>query len=95
MEFGMIQALMSLHPDAQWRFEEENYESLEWLSEDIEKPTQKAIEDEIARLNQQAELDRAAAEQAAIAKQVAIESAKAKLAKLGLTAEEAAAVIGL
>jgi hypothetical protein len=94
MNFGMIQALMSLHPDAQWRFEEENYESLEWLSEDIEKPTKEAVEAEIARLTGQAELERIAAEEAELARQAAKESAIAKLAKLGLTAEEAAAIVG-
>ncbi len=95
MIFGMPHALMSLHPDAQWRFEEENYESLEWLSEDIKKPTKKAIDAEIKRLNDEAIAKEEAAAAAEVARQAAIKSALAKLAKLGLTEEEAKAVIGL
>ena len=93
--FGMPHALMSLHPEAQWRFEEENYESLEWLSSNITKPTQKEIEDEIKRLNDQAEADRLAAAEAELARQAAKQSALIKLSALGLTEEEAKAIVGV
>jgi hypothetical protein len=43
----------------------------------------------------QAEADRIAAEEAEVAKAAAKESAVAKLAALGLTEEEAAAIVGL
>lgn len=93
--FGLIDALVSLTPGALWAFEEESYESLEWRDETIKKPTKKAIEDEIVRLTQAAEAEEIARLEAEAATQAAKESALAKLAKLGLTEEEAKAVIGL
>lgn len=94
MIYGMVQALNSLHPDAQWAFEVEEYDSLQWFSKDIEKPTEQQIADEIERLTQealQAEQDAIAAEEAI---QAARESAKRKLAALGLTEDEVLALIG-
>lgn len=93
--FTMVHALKSLAPNALWAFEEETYESLEWRDEVIKKPTKKAIEAEILRLTQAAEAEEIARLEAEAATQAAKESALAKLAKLGLTQEEAKAVIGL
>ena len=93
--FGLVDALLSLTPLAVWSFEEETYESLKWQDEAIPKPSKEEVEAEIVRLTEQAELDRIAAIEAEEAKQAAKESALAKLAKLGLTEEEARAVIGM
>jgi hypothetical protein len=43
-------ALVSLHPTAKWILRENNYESLEWLDEDISKPSKEQVETEIIRL---------------------------------------------
>jgi hypothetical protein len=93
--FGIVDALRSLAPQSLWAIENDDYDGLEWRDEDIKKPTKKAVEAEILRLTQQAEADRIAAEDLAAAKQAAKESALAKLAKLGLTPEEAAEIVGL
>lgn len=50
MIFGITEALKSLYPDAQWTIRNENYEELDWFSEDIEKPDYETIIDEIDRL---------------------------------------------
>ena len=43
-------ALMVLTPNAQWSIQDEkDYSSLVWLSTDIEKPTQAALDAEVAR----------------------------------------------
>jgi hypothetical protein len=48
--FGIPDALMSLTPGAQWSLNGEDYSGLEWLSEDIEKPTEEALLEEVTRL---------------------------------------------
>lgn len=53
--FGLLDAIPNLAPGALWGFEEELYESIEWWSEDITKPSKKAVYAEISRL--QAEYD--------------------------------------
>jgi sugar-specific transcriptional regulator TrmB len=91
----MIHALDSLTPGALWAFEEETYEKLVWLDEEIIKPTEAEIKVEIIRL--QAEYEHTLAEQEAEAVRLenAKQSAISKLSKLGLTEDEAKAVIGL
>jgi hypothetical protein len=43
-------ALMVLTPNAQWSIQDENdYSSLVWLSTDVEKPTQAALDAEVTR----------------------------------------------
>jgi hypothetical protein len=91
----MAAALNSLTPNAMWVYFDEDYDSIEWNSEDIVKPTKKEVEAEIKRLSDEAEAERLLAEQTEQAKQAARESALAKLAALGLTQEESKAVIGL
>jgi hypothetical protein len=70
-----------LVPNAQWAMDNNDYDNIEWFSEDLEKPTK-------------AELKTAATQaQAAIdAKANARTSALAKLAALGLTADEVGAL---
>ena len=48
-------ALVSLHPTAKWRMTHDTYETIEWLDEQIPKPTKEEVEAEIIRL--QAEYD--------------------------------------
>lgn len=94
-QFDIMNALSSLAPAASFAVEGDEYSTIVWLSEDVKKPTKKAVEAEILRLTEQAEVDRIAAEELAAAKLAAKESALAKLAKLGLTPEEAAEIVGL
>jgi hypothetical protein len=78
-------ALTSLVPQAKWRLEGVDYASIEWFSEDIEKPTQEAINAEITRLQAEQETK----------KQMQIDarqSALNKLMALGLTEDEAVAL---
>lgn len=95
MTVNLADAIHSLAFGASWVYEDEDYSTIQWLSDDIKKPTKKAIEAEILRLTQAAEVEEAAKLEAEAATQAAKESALAKLAKLGLTQEEAKAVIGL
>jgi len=44
------QALLELAPGAQWVMNADDYNQLEWYSEDIEKPTENEIAQEIERL---------------------------------------------
>jgi hypothetical protein len=74
-------ALIRLVPEAQWAMDDNDYENINWLSPEIAKPTVKALETAYASYlaNLQAKAD-------------ARESALAKLAALGLTADEVAAL---
>jgi len=45
----IIKALLSLKPGAEWHCRE-TYSSLEWLSDDITKPTESELNTEIAKL---------------------------------------------
>ena len=83
----LTDALNSLKPTSQWKIIGDDYAAIEWLSLDGIAPTQKEIDDEIKKLvntNAKAETDKAAAKA----------SAQAKLAALGLTADEVAAIVG-
>ena len=83
----LTDALNSLKPTSQWKIIGDDYAVIEWLSLDGIAPTQKEIDDEIKRLvsaNAKAEADKVAVKQ----------SAQAKLAALGLTADEVAAIVG-
>ena len=93
-EFDITHALKSLHPEAEWEYHYDD-ESLIWLSPEIEQPTQGEIEKEISRLIDEAIAEEIAKEEQVLARQAAKESALAKLALLGLTEEEAKAVIGI
>ena len=50
MDFEFGDALQSLRPGAEWVMTSNDYETLNWLSEDMEKPTKTEIETEIQRL---------------------------------------------
>ena len=91
----LAMALQSLAPGSEWFYENDDYSTIEWFNEDIEQPTQEAVEAEIIRLQEELDAQILAEEEATAAREAAKESALAKLAKLGLTEEEAKAVIGL
>lgn len=48
--FGVVDALQSLKPGAQWVLSGDSYSGLEWISKDIDQPTEKECLDEAARL---------------------------------------------
>jgi hypothetical protein len=74
-------ALGHLVPNAQWAMDNNDYDNIQWLDEEIAQPTKAALK--TAATQAQAILD---------AKVNARSSALAKLADLGLTAEEIAAL---
>ena len=80
------QAVMSLRPGVEWTMNGDDVEGIIWHSEGVQPLTSKQVAAEVKRL-EQAEIDDAAA------KAAARESAEAKLAALGLTADEVAALL--
>jgi hypothetical protein len=80
-------ALMSLRPNAEFSFADQDIKSIVWHTEGVTTPTKKQIDDEINRLE--------AAELTEIqSKADAKASAIAKLEALGLNLEEAKAIFG-
>ena len=53
--FGIVDALQTLTPGAQWVLSGDEYSGLQWLDEDQEQPTEEELVAEAARL--QAEYD--------------------------------------
>ena len=85
MTITIIQALEQLLPNVQWKMTDNNLSTLEILSDFAGSvPTQKQIDDTIKALENEYKL---AQEQKATEK-------AALLAKLGITAEEAALLLG-
>ena len=82
------QAVMSLRPGAEWTMNGDDVEGIIWHTEGVEPLTSAEVQAEVARL-EQAEIDAAAAKEAAKA------SALAKLEALGLTTDEAQAIAGI
>ena len=81
-------AVASLRPNVEWSMTDDDVEGIIWHTEGVQPLTTAEVETEVARL-EQAEIDAAAAKEAAKA------SALAKLQALGLTAEEAQAIAGI
>jgi hypothetical protein len=54
---SMAAALQELAPNAQWVIRENDYEQIEWYSEDIPKPTKDAIDAKILELEASAPMD--------------------------------------
>ena len=48
--FGIVDALVTLTPGAEWTLTGDEYAGLTWISEDIKQPTQAAVTKEIKRL---------------------------------------------
>jgi len=82
------EAVMSLRPGAEWTMNGDDVEGIIWHTEGVEPLTSAEVAAEVARL-EQAEIDAAAAKEAAKA------SALAKLQALGLTTDEAQAIAGI
>jgi hypothetical protein len=47
------QAILSLEPEAEFSIVEDDYETLQWFKEDVEKPSEDAIVEEISRLEEE------------------------------------------
>lgn len=54
---SIAQALQTLAPGAIYRYEDEDFNTLEWMSDDIPKPSKRKIQEEIKRLEKEAELN--------------------------------------
>jgi hypothetical protein len=81
----IIDALRSLRPGAEFTINDLDINTITWYTEGVTTPTQEEIDNEIKRLEDEAS--------AALAtKAAAKESAQAKLAALGLSGEEIAAI---
>lgn len=91
---SMIDALKSLAPGASWEYNFDT-DTLIWMSDDIDEPTKQELDAELSRLVEMSENEEAEKAAAEAAKEAAKQSALAKLALLGLTEEEAKAVIGI
>ena len=81
------QAIASLRPNTQWVMRNNNVESIEWITDDVQPLTKAEVDAEVARLEAEAV---AVVERKAAAK----ESAVAKLAALGLSVDEVEAILG-
>jgi hypothetical protein len=84
MSLEIVKALNILRPDSTWTLQGEDYSSIEWLDKKTQAPTIAEVEAKIAELPQIEAQAKAAqdAEKAAL------------LAKLGITSEEAALLLG-
>jgi len=84
---SISQAVMSLRPGVEWTMDGDDVENITWHTPDVAPLTRAEVDAEVARLEQ-------AAEAAAAEKAAAVESARAKLAALGLTDVEVSALLG-
>ena len=83
----IFEAIKSLCPNAKFGVRDNDYNQIDWWSDDIEKPTKEKIETEIARLEIQHVIDQQT-------KSDAKASALVKLKKLGLTEDEVKSLLG-
>jgi hypothetical protein len=81
----IMRAIENLAPKAECSFSATDLDTLIWYSDDIEQPTNLAILAELVNV-------KAAVEKAEADKLAAKQSAQAKLAALGLTADEITAI---
>jgi hypothetical protein len=81
------QAIMSLRPGVEWSMNGDDVENIIWHTPNAQPLTEAEVQAEMIRLEaaQKAEEE---------AKQAKLDSAKAKLAALGLDEEEVAAIVG-
>jgi len=80
-------AVMSLRPGVEWSMNGEDVENIIWHTPNVQPLTEAEVQAEMIRLEQAQEAE-------AQAKQAKLDSAKAKLAALGLDEEEVAAIVG-
>ena len=57
MKYTIIEALISLKPEAEWAVRGGNYSDIVWLDKSQTKPTEQEIEEKIAELNYQGEIN--------------------------------------
>lgn len=53
--FGIADAIYSIYPGTKWVLEGDSYEGLNWLDEDVSKPTEEDLNKESARLQEEYE----------------------------------------
>lgn len=92
---NIAHALHSLAPGATWKYTDEDYSTIVWINEEIPKPSQESIAAEILRLQKQYDDEQLAITQKENEKELAKKTALEKLSKMGLTEEEAKAIIGI
>lgn len=92
---NIAHALHSLAPGSSWKYNDEDYSTIEWFSDDITMPSELDVLAEIERLQKQHELEQEAIAKVASDKEVVRQSAINKLSKFGLTIDEINAVIGI
>ena len=80
-------AIISLRPNVEWSMNGEDVENIIWHTPNVQPLTEAEVQAEMIRLEQAQEAE-------AQAKQAKLDSAKAKLAALGLDEEEVAAIVG-
>jgi hypothetical protein len=78
-------AISSLRPNTEWVMHDDDVENIIWITENVKPLTETEVQKEIVRLQVQLQAE-------ADAKVAARENALAKLAALGLTAEEIASL---
>jgi hypothetical protein len=81
----IVDALISLRPGAQFTMNDEDLSTIVWYTDGVTTPTKEELDAEVIRLEE-------AVTAAIAAKAAAKESAKAKLAAIGLSDEEIAAL---
>jgi len=81
------QAVMSLRPGAEWTMSGDDVEGITWHTPGVTPLTQAEVDAEVARLEQ-------AAVDAEVERVAALESARSKLAALGLSNVEVDALMG-
>ena len=84
-------ALKSLCPNVYWSMSQGDYANIIWGDDSVQKPTEEEIQAEMVRLQAIEDARVQSEEQAASAAKAA---AEAKLAKLGLTADDLKAILG-
>jgi hypothetical protein len=80
-------AIMSLRPGVEWSMNGDDVENIIWHTPNVQPLTEAEVQAEMIRLKKAQEAE-------AQAKQAKLDSAKAKLAALGLDEEEVQAIIG-
>lgn len=93
--FGVSEALESLARGKNWMLENDDFATLQWFEEASEPPTLAEVELEIIRLHKEYDTRILLEEEQATKSKIARNSAIEKLAALGLTEEEARAIIGI
>lgn len=93
--FGVSEALESLARGKNWMLENDDFATLQWFEETCEPPTLAEVEAEIIRLHEEYDTKILREEEQATKSKIARDSAIKKLSALGLTEEEAKALIGI